>query len=273
MHGTDERCLLRTSCEIAFNATMPTPLLMVLRPKNDQWQWVVRESFTPSPSVWVDEYTDRHGNRCQRLTTPVGRFVLRSEAVVETLPRELPSADAGFVTIQELPDSILSYLLPSRYCESDRLAPLAWQVVGDARPGFEQVARISEWVGRNVAYRPGSSNVPISALEVERRGEGVCRDLAHLAVALCRALSIPARLVSGYLHGLEPMDLHAWFEAWVGDDWHTFDPTQRSPGDRRVVIAVGRDAADVPLFNQFGPQLIPDSIQVSVEELPQGISE
>jgi transglutaminase-like putative cysteine protease len=188
---------------------------------------------------------------------------------VEILPRHLPEGHAGFVSIQALPNSILSYLLPSRYCESDRLAGLAWEVVGDASPGYEQVARISQWVGANIPYRPGSSNVPISAAEVRQRGEGVCRDLAHLAIALCRALSIPARLVSGYLAGLEPMDLHAWFEAWVGDDWHTFDPTRREAGDLRVVVAVGRDAADVPLFNQFGPQLIPETINVSVDDVTE----
>lgn len=262
-----DRCRLHTCCEVVFRAEVPTPLLMVLRPKNDPRQWVVEETFRPDPAVWVGEYTDRHGNRCQRLTTPVGPFSLRSEAVVETTPFLPVRHEAGFVAIQDLPDAILGYLLPSRYCESDRMAELAWSIVGDASPGYGQVARIEEWVRDSIKYRPGSSNVPISALEVKGRGEGVCRDLAHMAIALCRALCIPARLVSGYLHELEPMDIHAWFEAYVGGDWYTFDPTQTVPRGKRVVIAVGRDAADVPLFNQFGPLLIPDRIDVSVTEL------
>lgn len=260
-------CRLHTRCEITLRAEFPTPLLMVLRPKTDDRQWVVKEYFESDPAVWIGEYSDRYGNRCQRLTVPVGAFSLRSEAVVETACHLAVDRQAGFVPIQFLPDDILSYLLPSRYCESDCMASLAWSVVGDAEPGYPQVERIVAWVRESIRYRPGSSNIPISAIQVNEKGEGVCRDLAHLAVALCRALCIPARFVSGYLHELEPMDLHAWFEVFVGGQWFTFDPTQSEPRGKRVVIAVGRDAADVPLFNQFGPQLIPDRIDISVDEM------
>lgn len=120
----------------------------------------------------------------------------------------------------------MPFLLPSRYCESDRFGDLATEIVADALPGYDQVSKIVAWVQRSIQYIPGSSDAPISALEIHQRGHGVCKDLAHLAMALCRSISIPARLAVGYLHQLEPMDMHAWFEAYVGGQWYTFDPAK-----------------------------------------------
>jgi transglutaminase-like putative cysteine protease len=129
------------------------------------------------------------------------------------------------------------------------------------------VAAINAWVQGTVHFAPGSSQFPTSAVEVWQRGIGVCRDLAHLAIALCRSLVVPARMVVGYLNGLEPMDLHAWFEAYVGGRWYTFDPTQTGPRGGRVAIAYGRDAADVAVYSQYGPALLPSSMRVSVQLL------
>jgi transglutaminase-like putative cysteine protease len=174
---------------------------------------------------------------------------------------------AYFVEVQNLPDAVLSYLLPSRYCESDRFGDLARAITERMQPGYDQVRAICDWTRANVAYRPGSSILPLSAVEVAERHEGVCRDLAHLGVAMCRSISIPARLVVGFLHGLEPMDLHAWFEAYVGGRWYIFDPTQYRPAGGRVAVAYGRDAADVAIYHLFGLPPLFSALEVHVDWL------
>jgi transglutaminase-like putative cysteine protease len=134
-------------------------------------------------------------------------------------------------------------------------------------PGYDQVAAIVRWLRDTINYRPGSSEIPVSAAEVNSRQVGVCRDLAHLGIALCRSLSIPARMVVGYLHQLEPMDLHAWFEAYVGGRWYTFDATQADLKGGYVAVGYGRDAADVAVFNQFGAAVYPTVQTVRVEHI------
>ena len=174
---------------------------------------------------------------------------------------------ACFVDIQNLPDAVLAFLLPSRYCESDRFGDLAREITAGELLGYDQAASIDRWVRDSVRYTPGSSTFAVSAAEVNARGEGVCRDLAHLGIALCRSISIPARLVVGYLYGLQPMDLHAWFEAYVGGRWYPFDPTQNQNLGGRIAIAYGRDAADVSIFHQFGAGDILSNLNVYVELL------
>jgi transglutaminase-like putative cysteine protease len=174
---------------------------------------------------------------------------------------------APFVEIQYLPDAVLSYLLPSRYCESDRFGQMAAEITAGWQPGYDQVAAILQWLRSSIRYVPGSSDFPISAIEVNARQSGVCRDLSHLGIALCRGLSIPARMVVGYLYGLEPMDLHAWFEAYVGGRWYTFDATQSEPRGGYVAIGYGRDAADVAVYSQFGPAVYPVAQEVRVQRI------
>lgn len=259
---------VRTTCNIDFQLETATPLVLILRPRSGLQQWVAREEYTLSPLVPIDEYSDAYGNLCQRLMAPVGPFSIHTSADVMTTDHFDRSPGASFVEIQNLPESVLMYLLPSRYCESDRFGDLAREIVANADPGYDQAADIERWVRSTIRYTPGSSPLPISAAEVNTRGEGVCRDLAHLGVALCRSISIPARLVVGYLYNLEPMDLHAWFEAYVGNRWYTFDPTQEQILGGRVAIAYGRDAADVSIFHQFGAGDILSNLEVSVELLP-----
>jgi transglutaminase-like putative cysteine protease len=172
-----------------------------------------------------------------------------------------------FIEIQNLPDAVLSYLLPSRYCESDRFHQMATEITEGWQPGYDQVAAIVTWLRKNISYIPGSSDTPVSAVEVNTRQVGVCRDLAHLGIALCRSLSIPARMVVGYLHGLQPMDLHAWFEAYVGGRWYTFDATQAELKGGYVAVGYGRDAVDVAVYNQFGPAVYPISQNVLVKRI------
>jgi transglutaminase-like putative cysteine protease len=256
---------IRTSCNLEFDMSESTPLILMLRPRSGLQQWVSRESYTLSPNVPVVEYTDIFGNLCQRLSAPVGNFSVHTTAEVMTADSMDIAPGAVFVEIGNLPDAVLSYLLPSRYCESDRFGDLARSVVEGVQPGYDQVSRISDWTRHSIAYTPGSSVFPLSAVEVNGQRNGVCRDLAHLGIALCRSISIPARLVVGFLYGLEPMDLHAWFEAYVGGRWYTFDPTQEVLHGGRVAVAFGRDAADVAVYHQFGPPAIYSSMDVQVE--------
>lgn len=258
---------LRTSCELAFDITVPTPFVLLLRPRSGAQQWIAREEYRLVPSVPAFEFTDDYGNLCQRLIAPPGAFAVRTAAEVSTADYVDQSPGAPFVEIQNLPDAELRYLLPSRYCESDRFGQMATEITAEYRLGYDQVAAIVTWIRTTIRYQPGDSDIPVSALEVNSRETGVCRDLAHLGIALCRSLSIPARMVVGYLYGLEPMDLHAWFEAYVGGRWYTFDATQAKLKGGYVAIGYGRDAADVAVYNQFGPPVYPTAQQVRVERM------
>ena len=258
---------IRTTCNLEFQLEDSTPIILMLRPRSGIQQWISRESYTLSPSVPVQEYTDIFGNLCQRLFAPAGEFFVRTSADVMATDLVDKAPGAFFVEIQNLPNEVLTYILPSRYCESDRFGNMAREIVDGLPLGYDQVDKISDWIRSSIQYTPGSSAYPLSAVEVNGQGFGGCRDLAHLGIALCRSISIPARLVVGFLYGLEPMDLHAWFEAYVGGRWYTFDPTEVNLRGGRVAVANGRDAADVAIYHQFGPPAIYSNMDVRVELL------
>ncbi|MCB1844351.1 MAG: transglutaminase family protein [Halioglobus sp.] len=258
---------LKTRCELAFIIDIPTPFILMLRPRSGAQQWVASEEYLLEPGVPAFEFTDDYGNLCQRLVASPGEFSVATSARISTADSIDEYPGAPFVDVQNLPDAVLKYLLPSRYCESDRFGDLATEITAQQLPGYDQVAEIERWLKTTIAYQPGSSTSPLSAIEVNQQQSGVCRDLSHLGLALCRSLSIPARMVVGYLHGLEPMELHAWFEAYVADRWYTFDATQPIKRGGYVAIGYGRDAADVAIYNQFGPAIYPVSQTVSVERL------
>jgi transglutaminase-like putative cysteine protease len=244
---------LDAGCEIAYENAAPVPLILMLRPRSGYSQWVMREEYLLEPHVPVTEYVDAHGNLCQRLVAPPGKFQIHTSARVETADVIDVQPGAPLILVENLPDGVLQFLLPSRYCQSDQLGQLAAEIVGSAAPGYDQAEAIRAWINANVEYQYGTSDASTSALDTAKSRVGVCRDFAHLGMALCRSLTIPARMVVGYLHQLEPMDLHAWFEAYVGGRWYTFDATQREPRGNRVTIAYGRDGTDVALATQFGP--------------------
>lgn len=272
---------LQAGCTLTFEAQAPTPLVLMLRGRSGAGQWMEREEYLSKPHVPATEYTDSYGNLCQRLVVPTGHFEIRTEIVTAT--DDLIDVDemAQYVPVENLPDSVLQFLLPSRYCESDRLGKLALDIVQNVagstlpRTGYMQAETIRRWIHDNVQYRYNTSDASTSAVMTAEKRVGVCRDFSHLGIALCRSLNIPARMVVGYLYQLNPMDLHAWFEAFVGGRWFTFDATQKVPRGNRITIAYGRDAADVALATQFGPMRLTEmSVWVKeaqeVEELIPG---
>lgn len=254
---------LKAECQLVFEAIEPSPLILMLRPRSGLGQWIAREDYRFEPNVSVVEYVDSYGNLCQRLIAPEGLFRVHTAAIVETSDTIDVQPGAEFVPVQDLPDYVLQFLLPSRYCQSDLLGDLANEIVRDMAPGYDQVEAIRHWIHTHIEYRYETSDASTSAIETEKTRLGVCRDFVHLGIALCRSLTIPSRMVVGYLYQLEPMDLHAWFEAFVGDRWYVFDATQAEPRGNRIAIAYGRDAADVALATQFGP-LILTEMNVSI---------
>lgn len=262
---------LHTSCDFTFDIIVPTPFVLMLRPRSSANQWISSEEYKIVPSVPVVEFTDIYGNLAQRLIAPPGAFAIHTTAEVMTADHVDQAPGAPFVEIQNLPEAVLTYLLPSRYCESDRFSQMATEITAGTLLGYDQVSAITQWLRNTIRFEPNRSNTLVSAIEVNARQSGVCRDLSHLGIAMCRSLSIPARMVVGYLHGLEPMDLHAWFEAYVGNRWYAFDATQAEMKGGYVAIGYGRDAADVAVYNQFGPALYPTSQHVLVEKIKSTI--
>lgn len=255
---------LHAATRLELDVEVPTPFLFMLRPRSGWQQWVGREAYMLVPSTPVVEFTDVFGNLCQRLVAPAGIFSVHARADIECADGADAAPGAPFVEVQCLPEGVLPFLLPSRYCESDLFYEMAADLTAGCQPGWDQVQAIVDYIARTIQYAPGSGLMLRSAREVNGCSEAVCRDLAHLGIALVRALSIPARMVVGYLETLVPMDQHAWFEAFVGGRWYTFDPTQASLDGGRVAIAYGRDAADVAIFNQFGDPVPLTSMEVSV---------
>ncbi len=258
---------LHATAHLSFHAEAEIPAIFMLKPRSGQGQWVTSEDYELVPEIQMIEYTDGFGNLCQRATIPPGPFSITANCVVDSPDNIDVDPDAEFVPIELIPDPLLQFLLPSRYCQADFLGNLATSITGDIPPGYRQAEAIRTWIRREVRYEYGTSNASTSALETANDKVGVCRDLAHLGIALCRAINIPARMVVGYLHELKPMDLHAWFEAYVGQRWYVFDATQDEPKGNRITIAYGRDAADVALTTQFGPMQLLD-MRVNVEPAP-----
>jgi transglutaminase-like putative cysteine protease len=210
-------------------------------------------------------YIDQYGNRCERFLLPAGGSPITYEAhVVVERPADLIQTDAPEIPVESLPDEVLNFVMPSRFCLPDELGHEAWQRFGDLDPGWGRVQAIVDYVHGHLDFVPGASNPWTTAADAYRSGQGVCRDFAHLAITFCRALNIPARYVFGYIPNIgvppphEPMDFAAWFEAYLDGRWHTFDARNNRPRIGRVVVGRGRDAVDVALVTSFGPVTLPD---------------
>ncbi|MET0310433.1 MAG: transglutaminase family protein [Burkholderiaceae bacterium] len=257
---------LLATASITVQCPAPCPSVAMLRPRSGAAQWVIGERYERWPATPAHEYDDVFGNLCQRFTLPAGESRIEVSSEVEVSAEPLVDFSAAFVPVDQLPDYAMLYLLQSRYCPSDKMADRAQAIVGDAAPGYAQVDRITRWINTEHVYRYGVSSETTDALETMEAKAGVCRDFAHVGVALCRSLMIPARVVVGYLHGLDPMDLHAWFEAYVGGKWYPFDATQKEAKGGRIVVAYGRDIADVAFLSNYGALEIL-KMDVQVKEL------
>jgi transglutaminase-like putative cysteine protease len=257
---------LVSKAHITFECAEDCPVVAMLRPRSGDAQWVVSERYTLEPWVPATEYLDVFGNLCQRFLVSRGSASISVVSEIEVAEQLAVQPQAPRTPIQDLPNEILVYLLQSRYCPSDKMQAHAQEIAGDAKPGYAQVERIRSWIHEHHEYRYGVSTASTDALDTMSAKAGVCRDFAHVGVALCRSLQIPARLVVGYLHALDPMDLHAWFEAYVGGRWYTFDATQEHPRGGRIVVAYGRDVADVAFLSNYGPMEI-KQMSVGVEAL------
>jgi len=239
--------------ELTYTAGRDTTLILSVEAQRVEGQRIIREQFTvapESPSEALEIAETR--NRYRRLLLKPGRYAIRYEADVETTPVLQTPEDIAEVPVSELPLDVMTYLFPSRYCESDQLGRFAWRTFGDGLVGHAKVASICDWIHENIDYLEGASDASTSAHDTFTTRAGVCRDFAHLGITLCRALGIPARFVSAYGWKLEPQDFHAVFEAYLSGRWYLFDPTRLSPPEGVIRIGIGRDAADTAFATWFG---------------------
>lgn len=261
---------------MTVTAYADSPVVAVLRPRSGRAQWMMSERYEIAPLVPTSEMVDPYGNLCQRFTVPQGTMRIEVEMVLQAEDHIAVQHDAHYTPVALLPDDVLHYLLPSRYCPSDKMQGQALSLVQGHAPGYAQVEAIRAWIHANIEYRYGVSTPNTDALDTLIHGAGVCRDFSHVGIALCRALKIPARVVVGYLWQLDPMDMHAWFEAFVGGRWYTFDATQSEPRGGRIVVAYGRDAADVAFISDYGAvplQMGEMHTTVTRLDLPEPVSE
>ncbi|MCV7015786.1 transglutaminase-like domain-containing protein [Mycolicibacterium madagascariense] len=266
---------IRVGFEMAFDSPQPTPIIFNLNVHYSRVSdLVTRDNLMFDPPVPVSGYRDPFGNWCTRIVAPPGRIRITSDAVVNDSGR--PDAfvpDAEQVPVADLPEETLVYLLGSRYCETDRLSQTAWDLFGDGPTGWGRVQAICDYVHQHLTFDYQRARHTRTALEAFNERVGVCRDFTHLGVAFCRAMNIPARYCNGYVGDIgippqaSPMDFAAWMEVFLGGRWHTFDPRNNTPRIGRVLIAQGRDAADVALSNCFGPSILTD-FRVWTEEVP-----
>lgn len=254
---------VRVGCEFRYESTWPTPTVMLVQPHRDSNHQLVREEWQNTPDLALHHYTDSYGNLCQRFMLPAGSSVLRYDALVQVLdtPDEV-APDAIQHPVEALPDEVLLYTLPSRYCLSDVLSDTAWQLFGETQPGWSRVQAICDWVHNHIRFQYGTSDPRTTALQVYEQGVGVCRDFTHLGVTFCRALNIPTRYVFGYIPDIgvpppdAPMDFCAWMEVFLSGRWWTFDPRNNTPRIGRVLIGRGRDALDVAMITTYGSPLL-----------------
>ena len=255
---------IRVGCEFCYEAAWPTPAIMQVQPHQEAEQRILHEAWQLTPPLALHAFTDLYGNTCQRLLIPPGSQVLSYDATIEVpgLVDEV-APDAVELPVEALPDEVLHYTLPSRFCLSDVLSDMAWQLFGVMEPGWARVQAICDWVHDNIRFQYGTSNSLTTAADVCAAGVGVCRDFAHLAVTFCRALNIPTRYVFGYLPDIgvpppdAPMDFCAWMEVYLSGRWWTFDPRNNEPRIGRVLVGRGRDALDVAMVTTYGsPRLV-----------------
>jgi transglutaminase-like putative cysteine protease len=251
---------IRAGYEIAYECPQPTPMLLLLSVHpSRRHDLITPDLLTTEPTVAATQYVDAFGNIATRLVAPAGRISFQSSFVVADTGLHDPVVpDARQHPIEQLPDEVLTYLLGSRYCETDHMGELAWSLFGGIEPGWARVQAIVDYAHQRIEFGYHHARPTKTAFEAHEERRGVCRDFAHLAITLCRCMNIPARYCTGYLGDIgvppvdAPMDFSAWFEVYLGGAWHTFDARHNTPRIGRVVIARGRDATDCAITTAFG---------------------
>jgi transglutaminase-like putative cysteine protease len=267
----------RVGYELVYHFPQPTPIILVVNIHESRASdIVVPDRPTTDPSLPITAYRDAFGNQCHRVLAPPGRLRLRTDGVINDsgLPDE-HARDAVQDAVQDLPEETLVFLLGSRYCETDMLSNTAWQLFGFTAPGYARVQAICDFVHNHIEFNYQNARANRTALGAFNERTGVCRDYAHLAIAFCRCMNIPARYCTGYLSdvGTPPPypvgDFAAWFEAWIGGRWQLFDPRNNVPRIGRILMARGRDASDVAITTTFGPNIL-ESFKVWTDAVPNG---
>lgn len=254
--------LIRTGYEIAFDLPQPIAMQLLLQFHPSRRSDVLEERRLIESNglpLKAQQYEDIFGNQCERILAPAGRLRLWADATVEDSGLTDPvQSDAPQHPVECLPSEVMPFLLSSRYCEVDKLSALAWEIFSHTPPGWTRVQAVCDWVNSKVTFGYHHARWTKSALDVYLERTGVCRDFTHLAVALCRSLNIPARYATGFLGDIgvppspNPMDFSGWFEVFLGGRWWTFDARHNKRRIGRVLMATGRDAADVALTTSFG---------------------
>jgi transglutaminase-like putative cysteine protease len=265
---------IKVGYELIYDCPRATPMMLLLNVHYSRASdLVVPDQLTTSPSVPLWAYRDGFGNWCTRLVAPGGQLQIASTAVVRDSGAPDIVASAAYQhSIEELPEDALVFLLASRYCDTEKLSELAWSLFGHTPLGWARVQAICDFVHNHISFGYEHARDTRTASEAFNEKRGVCRDFAHLAIAFCRCMNIPARYCTGYLGDIGipppygPMDFAAWFEAYLGGRWYTFDPRNNVPRIGRVLIGRGRDAVDVAIATTFGPNTLV-SFKVSTDEL------
>jgi transglutaminase-like putative cysteine protease len=270
--------LIQVGYELVFNCRDRTPMILMVNVHYSRASDIVRpDCLTTDPETPITAYRDGFGNWCSRIVAPIGRIRLTSTGVVRDSAK--PDVLATFAqqhALQDLPEETLVFLLGSRYCETDLLSEVAWSRFGQSTPGWSRVQAICDFVHNHIVFDYQKARSTRTAWEAFNERVGVCRDYTHLAVALCRCMNIPARYCTGYLGDIgtlppySVMDFAAWFEVYLGGDWHTFDARNNVPRMGRVLIARGRDAADVAIATTFGQNTL-ESFKVWTDEIAERV--
>lgn len=267
---------IRVGYEMVYQFPQATPVLIVMGVHYTRASDViVPDVLVTEPAVPITHYRDGFGNWCSRIVAPAGRMLLTANGIVnDSGEPDAVVANALQHAVEDLPAETIVYLLGSRYCETDRLSQTAWQLFQKTTPGWARVQAICDFVHGHIAFDYLHARATMTAWDVYHEGKGVCRDYAHLAITFCRCMSIPARYCTGYLGDIgmpKPWadgDFAGWFEAYLGGAWHTFDARNNTPRIGRVLIARGRDAADVPITQTFGPNTL-ESFKVWTDEVDE----
>jgi transglutaminase-like putative cysteine protease len=266
--------LIRYGYELTFNCAEPALMVCLLDAHRDQARNIRYETpLETTPAISTETYLDTFGNHVRRFIAPAGDLTIRRDAIIEDSGQPDPvKLEAQEIAVERLPNDTLVFTLGSRYCETDKLCDIAWQLFGSTLHGWRRVQAICDFVCNHLTFGYQYARATRTAFEAYQERVGVCRDFAHLAVAFCRCMNIPARYANGFLGDIgvppdpAPMDYNAWFEVFLDGRWFTFDARHNMPRIGRITVSRGRDATDIPLATSFGPHTL-KTFQVWTEEV------